>query len=161
MARDHNPVDRPLRFARVQIRPWLLSWLPVAVTLVIGGGTGWAVLALHRAADRTRDAQVTLVEIQRNVQNAENLFSKASSLTLPKGSRGGPASLPPPGGLPSAGLEANNLGQLAALRSTSGDRSQISVVSRELAALNETLRPLSGSMAIAAGIARGQRIVPR
>jgi diguanylate cyclase (GGDEF)-like protein/putative nucleotidyltransferase with HDIG domain len=141
--------------------PWLLSWLPVILTLVIAGGACWAVLTLNRAADRTRAAQVTLAEIQRNIQNAESLFLRSSSLAPPPGKPGADSHAPPPIGFASGDLEANDLARLSALRSTTGHRNEISVVSRELAALNAALRPLSGSTDPTANIARGQQTARR
>jgi two-component system cell cycle response regulator len=138
-----------------------LSWLPVVLTLVIAGGSCWAVLALHRSSDRTRQAQVTLAEIERNIQNAENLFSKASSQAAPLGPPGHLGSAPPPGGFQAVDLEANDLARLAALRSTTGDRSEIRAVSRDVVALNGALQTLTGATDRRAAVARGQRIVRR
>jgi diguanylate cyclase (GGDEF)-like protein/putative nucleotidyltransferase with HDIG domain len=126
----------PMIQSRFGIR--LAGWLPVVLTLLIGGGSSWAIIALHRGADRIQEAQVTLAEIQRNVQNADNLFSGAPPEAPPGAPPGAPPP-PPPGGLSSASLRADNLDRLDELRSILGNTKEIDAVSRGLVALNAAL----------------------
>jgi len=116
----------------------LTGWLPVLLTLLIGGGSSWAIIALHRSADRIGSAQVALAEIQRNVQNADVLFS-GEPPPAPPGAPPGAPPPPPPVGLSSASLRADNLARLDELRSILGDTPQIDAVGRGLTALNTAL----------------------
>jgi diguanylate cyclase (GGDEF)-like protein len=162
--------DRPWGLPRGRADRWLTGWLSVLLTLLIAGGSCWAILALNRAADRTQQAEVTLAEIQRNAQNAENLFSR--SLSAPPPGRGprlpgrsaapppGPPP-PPPGGFSPSALQADNVALLNSLRSTVGDRDALDAVGRELMALNNALRPLAGPGGPQAAHIRGQQVVVR
>ncbi|HEY7934029.1 MAG TPA: hypothetical protein VID48_09400, partial [Solirubrobacteraceae bacterium] len=170
--------DQPSQFRDVYRRagarlPRLLgSWLPVLLTLAVSGCSCWAILALNRAADRTQQAQIALAEIQRNAQNAENLFTKSrppAPPTLPAGVQPpppppgapGPPGPPPPGGFSAAALQADNLDLLGALHGAVGDRKEVDAVDRELTALNEALRPFAGPGRPPAQYTRGQGIVVR
>jgi diguanylate cyclase (GGDEF)-like protein/putative nucleotidyltransferase with HDIG domain len=148
------------RVMRSRIGARLAGWLPVVLTLLIGGGSSWAIIALHRSADRIGEAQVTLAEIQRNVQNADALFSGQRPDPPPGAPPGAPPPppQPPPGGLSSASLQADDLTRLAALRSNLADRQEIDAVSRGLMALNTALGPPPGPGGPEAGFLHGRQV---
>jgi diguanylate cyclase (GGDEF)-like protein len=149
--------DGALRGGRAYSFGRLAGWLPVLLTLLVGGAASWAIIDLHRNGDRAEQAQITVAEIQRNVQNAANIFSTRA----PLGPHRVAAAAPPPGGLSVTGLQADNLSRLGALRSITGDRAQIAVVSRELMALNGALKPSASPGGPAAAHARGKHIASR
>jgi diguanylate cyclase (GGDEF)-like protein len=149
--------DLGLSHRRGSFRGSLLGWLPVALTLLIGGAASWSIITLHRNADRAEQAQITVAEIQRNAQNADNIFYGSAPSKMGR-LLAGP---PPPGGLSVPGLQADNLARLAALRSSTGDGREIDVVSRDLIALNRALKPASFRGGLDAVRIRGRRIASR
>ena len=172
-----HPADRPRSPRHGGEDHWFAGWLSVVLTVLIAGAACWAILMLHRAADRTQQAQVTLAEIQRNAQNAENLFSEGPPARPPLPLRGreaprfppppragsgqAPGALepPPPGGFSAASLQLDNVALLSALRTAVGDRREVDAVSRELMKLNSALGPLAGPGGPNAGHLHGEQVV--